>query len=66
MTLIINGQSMDFDGKKSIQEILDVLNIESKVVAIALNSNLVQKTQYSDTFPSDGDKIEFLQFMGGG
>lgn len=66
MTLMINGQSMDFDGKKSIQEILDVLNIESKVVAIALNSNLVQKTQYSDTFPNDGDKIEFLQFMGGG
>lgn len=66
MTLIINGQSMDFDGKKSIQEILDVLNIESKVVAIALNSNLVQKTQYGDTFPNDGDKIEFLQFMGGG
>lgn len=66
MTLIINGQSMDFDDLKSIQEILDILNIESRVVAIALNSNLVQKTQYNDTFPNDGDRIEFLQFIGGG
>lgn len=66
MTLIINGQSMEFDSKKSIQEILDILNIESKVVAIALNSNLVQKTQYENTFPNDGDKLELLQFIGGG
>lgn len=66
MTLIINGQSMDFDDLKSIQEILDILNIESRVAAIALNSNLVQKTQYNDTFPNDGDRIEFLQFIGGG
>lgn len=66
MTLIINGQSMYFDDNKSIQEILDILNIESKVFAIALNSNLVQKGSYDSTFPNNGDRIEFLQFMGGG
>lgn len=66
MTLIINGQSMDFDDNKSIQEILDILSIESKVIAIALNGNLVQKENYDDTFPNNGDRIEFLQFIGGG
>ncbi len=66
MTIVINGESMDFKDKVSIQDILDILKIESKVVAIALNSNLVQKAQYSNTFPNDGDKIEFLQFIGGG
>ena len=66
MTLIINGQAMVFDDNNSIQEILDILNIESKVVAIALNSNLVQKERYDDTFPNDSDRIELLQFVGGG
>ena len=66
MNLIINGESMDFEDNKSIQEILDMLNIESKIVAVALNSNLIQKESYDDTFPNNGDKIELLQFIGGG
>ena len=66
MNLIINGESMDFEDNKSIQEILDILNIESKIVAVALNSNLIQKESYNDTFPNNGDKIELLQFIGGG
>ena len=66
MNLIINGESMDFEDNKSIQEILDILNIESKIVAVALNSNLIQKESYNDTFPNNGDKIELLQYIGGG
>ncbi|RAX54383.1 thiamine biosynthesis protein ThiS [Helicobacter sp. 16-1353] len=66
MTLFINGTSMNFDTQKNIQEILEALDIESKIIAIALNSNLVKREDYKSTFPNNGDRIEFLQFMGGG
>lgn len=66
MTLIINGKSMEFKEKNSIQDILDKLNIESQVVAVSLNSQLVNKESYIETFPNNGDRIEMLQFMGGG
>lgn len=66
MTLLINGESMNFEAKQNIQDILEALKIESKVIAIALNSQLVKKQDYKSTFPNNGDKIEFLQFMGGG
>ncbi|PAF41976.1 sulfur carrier protein ThiS [Helicobacter sp. 11S03491-1] len=66
MKLIINGQTQEFRTSLSIQAILDALGIEAKVVAVALNSLVVKKQEWHSTFPKEGDKIEFLQFMGGG
>ncbi|PAF52234.1 sulfur carrier protein ThiS [Helicobacter sp. 13S00477-4] len=68
MELIINGEIKTFSDSDNlnIQRILDHLKIESKVVAVALNSLVVKKNDWSNTFPKNGDKIEFLQFMGGG
>ncbi len=66
MNLVINGKIMSFEASKTIQEILRSLNIESKVVAVTLNSELVKKDDYTRTIPNDGDRIELLQFMGGG
>ncbi|PAF53944.1 thiamine biosynthesis protein ThiS [Helicobacter sp. 13S00482-2] len=66
MKLIINGENKDFSQTLNIQQILDYLEIESKVVAVALNSLVVKKQDWNNTIPKDGDKLEFLQFMGGG
>ncbi|PAF42875.1 thiamine biosynthesis protein ThiS [Helicobacter sp. 11S02596-1] len=66
MELLINGENKRFAKALNIQEILDTLGIESKVVAVALNAVVVKKHDWGNTFPKDGDKIEFLQFMGGG
>lgn len=66
MEIFINGKSYKFDTALNIQEILDNLEIEDKVVAVALNSLVVKKQNWKETFLENGDKIEFLQFMSGG
>ncbi|RDU61704.1 sulfur carrier protein ThiS [Helicobacter sp. MIT 14-3879] len=66
MNLIINGNTMAFNEKINIKDILNKLEIEDKIFAITLNSTLVKKEEYNNTFPNNGDRIEFLQFMGGG
>lgn len=66
MKLIINGESMEFSDGIDIKTILAILKIEEKIFAITLNSTLVKKEHYQSTIPQNGDKIEFLQFMGGG
>lgn len=66
MEIFINGKSYEFTTALNIQEILDTLEIESKVVAVALNSVVVKKQNWKETFLANGDKIEFLQFMSGG
>lgn len=66
MILTINGEKMEFESGKNIDEILAILGVEAKIFAITLNARLVKKEDYKSTIPRDGDKIEMLQFMGGG
>lgn len=66
MNLIINGENLEFENGKNIDEILTILGVESKIFAVVVNANLVKKEDYKSTILSEGDKIEMLQFMGGG
>lgn len=66
MKLFVNGESMEFENGKNIAEILEILGVESQIFAITLNAKLVKKEDYAHTILKDGDKIEMLQFMGGG
>jgi sulfur carrier protein len=66
MKLIINGQEKEYSSSMTIQQIIDNLDIESKVMAAAVNMNVVKKENWSEYTPQDGDKLEFLEFVGGG
>lgn len=66
MNLIINGENLEFESGKNIDEILAILGVESKIFAVVVNANLVKKEDYKSTILRDGDKVEMLQFMGGG
>lgn len=66
MNLIINGEHLEFENGKNIDEILTILGVESKIFAVVVNANLVKKEDYKSTILREGDKIEMLQFMGGG
>jgi sulfur carrier protein len=66
MKLIINGQEKEYSSLMTIQQIIDNLDIESKVMAAAVNMNVVKKENWSEYTPQDGDKLEFLEFVGGG
>lgn len=66
MILIVNGEKMEFESGKNIDDILAILGVEAKIFAITLNARLVKKEDYKGTIPREGDKIEMLQFMGGG
>lgn len=66
MELIINGENKTFDDSFSLQEIITDLKIEDKVMAAAVNMEIVKKDDWSSFVPKDADKIELLQFVGGG
>ena len=54
--------------KSIIQKSDDRLNkqIEDKVMAAAVNMEVVKKDEWTSFIPCDNDKIELLQFVGGG
>lgn len=66
MKLIINGETKEFDNGKSLQDILNELKLDGKVMAAAVNMEIVKQDNWSDYKPNDGDKLELLDFVGGG
>lgn len=65
MKLIVNGELKESNAQ-TIQELIDELGIESKVMASAVNMNVVKKEQWNSHQLLENDKVEFLQFVGGG
>lgn len=65
MRLIINGEVKETQAK-TIRELLNELGIESKVMAAAVNMNVIKKEEWARFEINENDKIEFLQFVGGG
>ena len=66
MKVIINGETRDFEDNSTLQSIITSLQIESKVMAAAVNMNIIKKDQWTSFIPNENDKIELLQFVGGG
>ena len=66
MNLIINGDSKIFEDGQTLQYIIKSLKIEDKVMAAAVNMDIVKKDQWDKFIPKNDDKIELLQFVGGG
>ncbi|MDY0052879.1 MAG: sulfur carrier protein ThiS [Aliarcobacter sp.] len=66
MTLIVNGETKEFKDDLTLQNIITDLQIENKVMAAAVNMNIVKKDDWNSFIPKNDDKIELLQFVGGG
>jgi len=66
MKLEINGEMREFSENISIEEILENLQVRNKVMATAVNMEIVKEKDWKVFQPKNGDKIEFLQFVGGG
>lgn len=66
MTLIINGETKNFVDNSTLKNIIVDLQIENKVMAAAVNMNIVKKEDWNNFIPKENDKIELLQFVGGG
>ena len=64
--LKINGEWQSVEKGLSVQGVLRNLGVDSKVVAIALNGEVLKKEQWSSHTPKEGDELELLHFVGGG
>ena len=66
MKLIINGDTREFEENKTLQNILNELSLDGKVMAAAVNMEIIKQDSWSTCILKDGDKLELLDFVGGG
>ncbi|MBN2337887.1 MAG: sulfur carrier protein ThiS [Acidobacteria bacterium] len=66
MTLEINGKMRTIPPVASVRELLTVLGIEGTQVAVELNRTIVRRAEWDATPIADRDRVEIVQFVGGG
>lgn len=67
MNLTVNGKALNIDKSINLKELLTVAKAEQPdYVTVELNGEFVDHSGFETTFVKEGDKVEFLYFMGGG
>jgi sulfur carrier protein len=66
MQLIVNGESLKLSDVKTLHELLDKLQIDPVRVIVEINLSIVRKSEYPTFQLNAGDKVEIVNFVGGG
>ncbi|KRG08546.1 sulfur carrier protein ThiS [Staphylococcus sp. NAM3COL9] len=66
MKCIINGDNFTFDKALSIQEVIQKLDLDETRMIVEHNEQLIQHGQFSKQQVTDEDRLELLEFVGGG
>jgi len=66
MIIALNGKQYECEEGKKLLDLIRELGIESKVMAAAVNMEIVKKEKWSECILHDGDRVELLNFVGGG
>ncbi len=64
--IIVNGKQMTVNLKFSLKNLIEKLNLPIKKVAIELNREIVNKKRITKIILKSKDKIEIVNFIGGG
>lgn len=66
MNIIVNGETREFKENITLSGLLNELSLDGKVMAAAVNMNIVKQDSWNVYILKDGDKLELLDFVGGG
>ncbi len=64
--ITVNGDTREFDSKSSLDDLLRVLDLDSRMVVVEHNRSIVRRPQLAATLLEDGDSVELVHFVGGG
>lgn len=64
--VFINGKKKSFSENNNLVSLLNILEIDGNGIAIEVNLVVIPKSQYKNIIIKNDDKIEIVQFIGGG
>ena len=64
--ITLNGEPYELDEPMSIADLLMRLSIDPRRVAVEHNLTILKRQLFADTVVQDGDRIEVVNFVGGG
>ncbi|MBY0565168.1 MAG: sulfur carrier protein ThiS [Hyphomonadaceae bacterium] len=66
MRVIVNGEVREAPAEATIADLLASLGIDSKRVAVERNLEIAPKSLWGEIALAEGDRLEIVQFVGGG
>lgn len=64
--VVINGDVREVPPQTTLQALVLLLDLKEDRVAVELNRSIVKRDRWPDTLLRDHDRLEVVQFVGGG
>ncbi|MGB3549081.1 MAG: sulfur carrier protein ThiS [Candidatus Binatus sp.] len=64
--ITLNGDPYPLDADIPLTALLERLNMRRSRVAVELNREIVPRASYDETIVRAGDRVEIINFVGGG
>lgn len=66
MLVIINGEEKNIEDGLKVSDLVPLLELKAERLAIEVNRKIIRRAAWQLTPLAEGDKIEIVQFVGGG
>ena len=64
--LLVNGEARTFSAPMTLGQLVEMLDLAGKRIAIERNGEIVPKSQHAGTQLANGDRLEIVVAVGGG
>jgi sulfur carrier protein len=62
----VNGENREMAAGTTVRDLLEQLGLKAGRVAIEYNLQILPRTKWEETQVAAGDRVEIVQFVGGG
>jgi thiamine biosynthesis protein ThiS len=66
LVIIVNGETREVEDRVTVSDLITSLGLKPERLAVEINRSIIRRSQWSDTFLAEGDKVEIVNFVGGG
>jgi sulfur carrier protein len=66
ISITVNGKAREIEREMPLAEFLDAYGVNPKLVAVAINGDVVPKGEYGGARVRAGDEVEVVRMVGGG
>jgi len=66
LSIHVNGERRDVSASCTVAELLDLLELDGRRIAVAINRDVVPRSSFGSQALTSGDRVEILEAVGGG
>jgi len=66
VVITLNGERLELDRPLSVTDLLVELEIDPRRVAVEHNLSIIRRNTFPQVIVEDGDRVEIVNFVGGG